>query len=258
MPTSSIVRIDVITLFPDWVSQLETFGVVGRGLREQRLTLACWNPRDHGQRADGRVDDRPYGGGPGMVMQYGPLAATLDAIRRARGDGAPVILMSPAGERFDQRWAERLAPSAGFILVAGRYEGIDQRFIDQHVDIELSMGDFVLSGGELAAMTVIDAVARLVDGVLGDARSAVEDSFTADTLDHPHYTRPADHAEAGDVPAVLLSGDHAAIAAWREKQALGMTWLRRPERVADMALSQSQTRLLKEFIAEQNTATHDE
>ena len=252
------MRIDVITLFPDWVGQLEAFGVVGRGLREQRLTLACWNPRDHAGRADGRVDDRPYGGGPGMVMQYEPLATTLAAIRQVRNDRAPVILMSPAGERFDQRWAERLALSDGFILVAGRYEGIDQRFIDQHVDIELSMGDFVLSGGELPAMTVIDAVARLVDGVLGDARSAVEDSFTADTLDHPHYTRPSGHAEAGGVPAVLLSGDHAAIAAWREKQALGMTWLRRPERVAEMALSRSQTRLLKEFIAEQNTATDDE
>jgi len=232
--------------------------VVGRGLREQRLTLACWNPRDHAGRADGRVDDRPYGGGPGMVMQYEPLATTLAAIRQVRNDRAPVILMSPAGERFDQRWAERLALSDGFILVAGRYEGIDQRFIDQHVDIELSMGDFVLSGGELPAMTVIDAVARLVDGVLGDARSAVEDSFTADTLDHPHYTRPSGHAEAGGVPAVLLSGDHAAIAAWREKQALGMTWLRRPERVASMTLSRLQTRLLEEFIAERKTAMDDD
>tara|TARA_B100000925_G_C21766615_1_gene370160 strand:- start:53 stop:628 length:576 start_codon:yes stop_codon:yes gene_type:complete len=191
-------------------------------------------------------------------MQYEPLATTLAAIRQVRNDRAPVILMSPAGERFDQRWAERLALSDGFILVAGRYEGIDQRFIDQHVDIELSMGDFVLSGGELPAMTVIDAVARLVDGVLGDARSAVEDSFTADTLDHPHYTRPSGHAEAGGVPAVLLSGDHAAIAAWREKQALGMTWLRRPERVASMTLSRLQTRLLEEFIAERKTAMDDD
>lgn len=245
------MRIDVITLFPEWVGQLEQFGVVGRGLRESRLDLNCWNPRDQAARSDRRIDDRPYGGGPGMVMQGEPLARTLGRIEQARAMHAPVILLSPAGERFDHRWAERLARGPGFTLVCGRYEGIDQRFIDEHVDIELSLGDFVLSGGELPAMMIIDAVARLQQGVLGDARSAEEDSFVRAVLDHPHYTRPADAAGAS-VPAVLLSGDHAAIARWREKKALGLTWLRRPELLAEMTLSARQHVLLAEFIEEQD------
>ncbi|RJS93857.1 tRNA (guanosine(37)-N1)-methyltransferase TrmD [Salinisphaera sp. Q1T1-3] len=248
------MRIDAVTLFPEWVDQLEQFGVVGRGLREQRLTLATWNPRDHAVRADRRIDDRPYGGGPGMVMQATPLSTTLAAIRRDRGDdGAPVVLMSPAGERFDHAWASRLAASPGFVVVCGRYEGIDQRFVDSEVDIELSIGDYVLSGGELPAMTVIDAVARLQTGVLGDARSAAEDSFAVSGLDHPHYTRPpVIDGPQGQVPDVLLSGDHAAIARWREKRALGLTWLRRPGLLAELALSERQVGLLQEFIAEQD------
>ncbi|MES1927889.1 tRNA (guanine-N(1)-)-methyltransferase [Salinisphaera dokdonensis CL-ES53] len=243
------MRIDVVTLFPEWVAQLEDFGVVGRGLRESRLELACWNPREDADNASGRVDDRPYGGGPGMVMQAPPLEATLDRVRMARADSAPVIMPSPQGERFDQRWAERLADGPGFVLVCGRYEGIDQRFVDAHVDVELSMGDVVLSGGELPAMMIIDAVARLLSGVLGDSRSAQQDSFTDGLLDHPHYTRPPSLAGAA-VPDVLLSGDHARIERWREKQALGVTWQRRPDLLDRLTLSAHQQALLDEYIAD--------
>lgn len=243
------MRIDVVSLFPEWVAQMEAFGVVGRGLRDERLRLHTWNPRAQADNASGRVDDRPYGGGPGMVMQAGPLERTLDRVRETRSDTAPVILLSPQGERFDQAWARRLAEGEGFVLLCGRYEGVDQRFVEARVDAQLSVGDVVLSGGELPAMMVIDAVARLLSGVLGDARSAIEDSFSAGLLDHPHYTRP-DHALGRDVPAVLLSGDHARIARWREKQALGVTWLRRPDLLARLTLNARQEALLAEFVAE--------
>lgn len=244
------MRIDTLTLFPDWVRQIEDYGVVGRGLRAGQLTLEAWNPRDYTNDAGRRIDDRPYGGGPGMVMQCEPLQHALEAIKTERADdAAPVLLMSPQGERFDQNWADRLAHGRGCILICGRYEGIDQRFIDTHVDAEVSAGDIVLSGGELPAMMIIDAVARLLEGVLGDARSAVEDSFVDGRLDHPHYTRPMD-GFGSDVPDVLLSGDHARIARWREKQALGQTWLRRPDLLARLNLSSAQEALLAEFIAE--------
>ncbi|WP_109994929.1 tRNA (guanosine(37)-N1)-methyltransferase TrmD [Salinisphaera sp. LB1] len=245
------MHIDAITLFPEWLLEIERYGVVGRGLREGRLSLAAWNPRDYTTHPTRRVDDRPYGGGPGMVMQNAPLVATLEAVAHRRGDArpAPVLLMSPQGERFDQRWAERLAEGSGFVLVCGRYEGIDQRFIDRYVDAEISAGDVVLSGGELPAMMIIDAVARLVDGVLGDARSAAEDSFAGTILDHPHYTRPPGDV-GGAVPDVLLSGDHAKIARWREKQALGRTWLRRPDLLDGIELDPRQQALLAEFIGE--------
>ncbi|WP_423823752.1 tRNA (guanosine(37)-N1)-methyltransferase TrmD [Salinisphaera sp. SPP-AMP-43] len=245
------MRIDAITLFPEWLDQLEHYGVVGRGLREGRLSLTSWNPRDYTDSASRRIDDRPYGGGPGMVMQSAPLAQTLAEIRSAQAaaQSSPVLLMSPQGERFDQRWAERLAASPGFVLVCGRYEGIDQRFIDRYVDAEISAGDMVLSGGELPAMMIVDAVARLLDGVLGDQRSASQDSFSAELLDHPHYTRPP-HSQDGAVPDILLSGDHARIERWREKQALGRTWLRRPDLLDSIELTDRQETLLAEFIAE--------
>lgn len=252
------MRIDAITLFPEWLLELRHYGVVGRGLREKRLTLEAWNPRDYTTHPTRRIDDRPYGGGPGMVMQSAPLAATLDAVMAARATGAgqaraPVLLMSPQGERFDQSWAARLAEGPGFVLVCGRYEGIDQRFIDRHVDVELSAGDMVLSGGELPAMMIVDAVARLISGVLGDERSALEDSFVDTILDHPHYTRPSD-SDAGSVPEVLLSGDHARIARWREKQALGRTWLYRPDLLDKLELDAAQRTLLAEFIVERRRA----
>jgi len=248
------MRIDVVTLFPEWVAQMEQFGVVGRGLRAAQLELACWNPRDAAENPNRRIDDRPYGGGPGMVMQAPPLARTLEAIRAQRNDAAPVILLSPQGERFDQRWADRLAAGPGFVLICGRYEGVDQRFTDCHVDIELSAGDVVLSGGELPAMMIIDAVARLLDGVLGDSRSAHEDSFAHGLLDHPHYTRPPSALD-NDVPAVLLSGDHAHISRWRTKRALGATWLSRPDLLDALVLSCEQQTLLAEFIAEHGDGT---
>lgn len=247
------MHVDVISLFPEWVERLRDYGVVGRGLRDGHLGLRCWNPRDYSQDRNRRVDERPFGGGPGMVMQVQPLQDTLAAIQATRASTAPasVIMLSPRGERFDQQWAQALAQRAeGFVLLCGRYEGVDQRFIDQHVDLQLSVGDFVLSGGELPAMLVIDAVARLLPGVLGDAASAREDSFAHGLLDHPHYTRPAT-APDGNVPEVLLSGDHARIARWREQQALGWTWLHRPDLLTDLPLSDEQNALLRAFIAGQ-------
>ena len=250
------MRIDVVTLFPEWVGQLEQFGVVGRGLRESRLELACWNPRDDADNASRRIDDRPYGGGPGMVMQGPPLAATLERIQAARANRVPVIMPSPQGQAFDQDEAQRLAEGEGFVLVCGRYEGIDQRFVDAYVDKELSVGDVVLSGGELPAMMIVDAVARLLSGVLGDSRSASEDSFVNGLLDHPHYTRPPRFADR-DVPAVLLSGDHARIERWRAQQALGATWRRRPDLLARRELDATQKALLEAYIAEQKGDSGD-
>lgn len=245
------MRIDVISLLPDWVDRLRDYGVVGRGIRARQLSLQTWNPRDYSSDRNRRVDDRPFGGGPGMVMQVEPLRNTLAAIRNARGveTAAPVVMLSPQGERFDQRRAQALARrQAGFVLLCGRYEGVDQRFVDRHVDIRLSVGDFVVSGGELPAMMVVDAVARLLPGVLGHAESAAQDSFSRDLLDYPHYTRPA-MVDEGAVPDVLLSGDHAAIARWREREALGWTWLHRPDLLEGVTLSAEQAALLRDFVA---------
>ncbi len=242
------MRIDVVTIFPEMVQTIAGFGVTGRALTRGLVSLRCLDPRNQTRDKHRTVDDRPYGGGPGMVMKVEPLR---DAIRIARADGPDrkVVYLSPQGRVFDQAEAARLAAGPGMILVAGRYEGVDERLIESEVDLELSVGDFVLSGGELAALCVIDACARLVPGVLGDAESAVADSFVAGLLDHPHYTRPED--EAGrKVPEVLLSGDHAQVARWRLKQALGRTWLRRPDLIARRALSEIERQLLEEFLAE--------
>ena len=247
------MRVDVVTLFPEWLAQLENYGVVGRALRAGIIALNAWNPRDQAASPSRRVDDRAYGGGPGMVMQAAPLARTLDAIEAAQqlpaDRRAPVILLSPQGEPFTQAWAADLALRERLVLVCGRYEGVDQRFVDARVDVELSVGDFVVSGGELPAMMIIDAVARLIEGVLGDRQSAVADSFVAGRLDHPHYTRPETALGRG-VPPVLLSGDHDRIRRWREKQALGMTWLKRPDVLAALDLSAAQRAALAEFVAE--------
>ncbi len=247
------MQISVVSLFPDQVSTIAEFGVVGRAIQRELVSLAVENPRDYTTDAHRTVDDRPYGGGPGMVMKYEPVAAAIDAATAGLpGDGrnGPVIYLSPQGEVFDQATARRYAAMPGLVLLAGRYEGIDERLIETHVDEEVSLGDFVLSGGEIAAMAMIDAIVRLLPGVLGDDESAEQDSFMNGLLDHPHYTRP--EAIAGKtVPDVLTSGDHQAIARWREKQALGRTFLRRPDLIEKLALTDGQQALLDEFMKEQ-------
>ncbi|GIX37656.1 tRNA (guanosine(37)-N1)-methyltransferase TrmD [Silanimonas lenta] len=243
------MRIDVLTLFPEFIAQAAGVGVVGRAVERGLVAVKAWNPREYAAGNYRRVDERPFGGGPGMVMLPEPLEACLAA---ARADGAmgPLIYLSPQGARFTQARARALATTPGFLLLCGRYEGVDERFIEAHVDEELSIGDYVLSGGELAAAVVVDAVGRLLDGALNDAASAAQDSFEDGLLDCPHYTRSERLGTAG-VPEVLLSGDHARIARWRRQQALGRTWRRRPDLLARLALSAEDRRLLEEFIARQ-------
>jgi tRNA (guanine37-N1)-methyltransferase len=252
------MRIDVVSLFPGFVKQVTEWGVTGRAVERGLLNLQCWNPRDYAQDRHRTVDDRPYGGGPGMVMKVEPLLAALNAARAATESQAKVpakvIYLSPQGERFTQTLARELASRPAHILLCGRYEGLDERLIEQEVDLELSIGDYVLSGGELGAMVLIDAMTRLLPGVLGDDESATQDSFMAGLLDHPHYTRPELLKQGGregrTVPSALLSGDHAAIARWRLKQALGRTWLRRPDLLDELQLNAEQQNLLREWIDE--------
>jgi tRNA (guanine37-N1)-methyltransferase len=243
------MQIAVVSLFPEIVGQVVEFGVVGRARERELLSLHMENPRDYATDVHRTVDDRPYGGGPGMVMKYAPAAAAIAAARAKLPAASPVICLTPQGQVFDQAEAQRLAALPGMVLLAGRYEGIDERLIDREVDEELSLGDFVLSGGEIAAMAVIDAVTRLLPGVLGDAESAQQDSFMHGLLDHPHYTRP-ESIDGDRVPAVLLSGDHARIARWRYKQALGRSFLRRPDLLEKLSLSNDAKKLLDEFLKE--------
>ena len=243
------MRIDVMTLFPDFIAQAAAVGVVGRAQERGLLSLHGWNPRDYATGGYRRVDDRPFGGGPGMVMLLEPLRACLEAVRAADPVPAPVIYMSPQGTPLTQKKVRELAALPRMILLCGRYEGVDERFLQAEVDEELSIGDYVLSGGELAAAVVIDAVGRLQEGALNDAESAIQDSFEGDgLLDCPHYTQPSSHP-LGDVPAVLRSGDHAAIARWRRQQALGRTWLRRPDLLDEAGLSKADRLLLEAFRA---------
>ncbi|WP_313497684.1 tRNA (guanosine(37)-N1)-methyltransferase TrmD [Pseudoxanthomonas mexicana] len=243
------MRIDVMTLFPDFIAQAAAVGVVGRAQERGLLSLHGWNPRDYASGGYRRVDDRPFGGGPGMVMLLEPLRACLEAVRAADPVPAPVIYMSPQGAPLTQKKVRELATLPRMILLCGRYEGVDERFLQAEVDEELSIGDYVLSGGELAAAVVIDAVGRLQKGALNDAESAIQDSFEGDgLLDCPHYTQPSSHP-LGDVPAVLRSGDHAAIARWRRQQALGRTWLRRPDLLDEAGLSKADRLLLEAFRA---------
>ncbi len=243
------MKFAVVSLFPDRVLAVAEYGVVGRAAERGLMSISVENPRDYAADAHRTVDDRPYGGGPGMVMKYEPLARAIAAARERVPAGSPVVYLSPAGRIFDQAAAERFVRLPGLVLLAGRYEGIDERLIASHVDEELSVGDFVLSGGEIAAMAVIDAVSRLLPGVLGDAESAEQDSFTNGLLDYPHFTRP-ENVHGQGVPAVLLSGDHAEIARWRYKQALGRSFLRRPDLVRKMKLDPEQQTLLDEFLKE--------
>lgn len=243
------MRIDVLTLFPDFIRQCTQVGVVGRAFERGLLSVEAWNPRDYATDNYRRVDDRPFGGGPGMVMLPEPLTACLNAARAASPIPAKVIYLSPQGERFTQKKARELAATPRLILLCGRYEGLDERFVEREVDEELSIGDYVLSGGELAAAVVIDAVGRLQEGALNDAESAAQDSFEDGLLDCPHYTR-SDTLGTEGVPAVLLSGDHAAIRRWRRQQSLGRTWLRRPDLLALLDLSPEDTALLSAFQAQ--------
>ena len=242
------MRIDVVTLFPAMIEEQARYGIQGRAIDKGLLQVVTWNPRDYSLDRHRAVDDRPYGGGPGMVMQVQPLRAALHAAR-ADGDPAPVIYLSPQGGCFDQTRARELAGQQRLILLAGRYEGIDERVIDLEVDEELSIGDYVLSGGELPALVVMDAVTRLLPGALGDADSAEQDSFMGGLLDYPHYTRP-EEIDGMQVPDVLVGGHHAEIRRWRHKQALGRTWLRRPDLLDALQLDAEQQVLMNEFISE--------
>jgi len=231
-----IVNIYLITLFPELIQQAVAFGVLGRAIKQQQLKLQCFNPRDYTEDKHRTVDDRPYGGGPGMLMKVEPLAkaimAAKDEAGQTNGQPAKVVYLSPQGQQLDQQLVVDTAEQKNdLILIAGRYEGIDERLIESLIDEEWSVGDYVLSGGEFAALVVVDAITRLIPGVLGDAESAIQDSFMQGLLDCPHYTRP-ETVDGQEVPDVLLSGDHKAIRRWRLKQSLGRTWLRRPDLLA--------------------------
>ena len=245
-----VMRFDVITLFPDMVTAVMNYGVIGRAAEQGLVELVTWNPRDYATDRHRTVDDRPYGGGPGMVMQVEPVRAAIQAARAAGGP-ALVVYLTPDGQKLDGAGVTALAGRGRVILLCGRYEGIDQRLIELEVDQEMSIGDYVVSGGELPAMVVMDAVARLLPGVLGHADSAAQDAFAEGLLDCPHYTRPEVVAGQG-VPEVLLSGDHQAVARWRHREALGRTWRKRPDLLEQRGLSHEEQTLLEDYRREQD------
>lgn len=238
----------IITLFPDMFSTLD-YGITGRAIQDGLLSVTCWNPRDYTQNKHRNVDDRPYGGGPGMVMMAQPLQDAIRAAKQAAVQKPCVIHLTPQGRHFNQHAAEELLQKESIIFIAGRYEGIDERLLQLEVDEEWSIGDYILSGGELAAMTMIDAMTRLIPGALGHEDSAAEDSLSSGLLKYPQYTRPLS-VNGLDVPDVLMSGNHQAIERWRLKQSLGKTWLKRPDLLAKMNLDKHQLALLMEFVKE--------
>jgi tRNA (guanine37-N1)-methyltransferase len=246
------MHFEVVTLFPELVGLVGRFGVIGRAQERGLLRLGTTDPREFAADPHRTVDDRPYGGGPGMVMKVEPLRSAIRAARARLPAGSRTVFLSPQGRVFTQAVAREYRDLPGLLLVAGRYEGMDERLLSMEADEVLTVGDYVLSGGELPAMVVVDAVARLVPGVLGDESSAAEDSFSDGLLDCPHYTRPE---EVGGlrVPTVLLSGDHEAIRRWRLKESLGRTWTTRPELMAGRELTAGERRLLDEYIAERAT-----
>jgi tRNA (guanine37-N1)-methyltransferase len=248
------MQVDVVTLFPEMFAALTESGITGRAIREELLALRLWNPRDFTSDKHQTVDDRPYGGGPGMVMAIQPLQDAIEEARLAQGKGSRVVYLSPQGGPLDQQKVEELAGHDKLILLCGRYEGIDERLIQAQVDEEISIGDYVLSGGELPAMVLLDAMIRQLPGALGHEDSADEDSFAKGLLDCPHYTRPEHYAEQA-VPPVLLSGNHEQIRRWRLKQSLGRTWQRRPELLESLSLDKEQEELLAEFIEESQAST---
>ncbi|OUS25288.1 tRNA (guanosine(37)-N1)-methyltransferase TrmD [Gammaproteobacteria bacterium 45_16_T64] len=249
------MKFGIVTLFPEMFSAVTDYGVTGRAVKSGLMQLDCINPRDFTQDVHRTVDDRPYGGGPGMLMIPGPLIEAINSAKATclaacdKESAVKVVYLSPQGKTFDQQAAKRFANEDALVLVAGRYEGIDERVIQSVVDEEWSIGDYVLSGGELPAMTMIDAITRLLPGVLGHQDSAEEDSFTDGLLDCPHYTRPERFRDSG-VPKVLLSGNHQAIKEWRLKQSLGRTWERRPELLESKDLDNKQQALLDAYKKE--------
>ena len=246
----------VISLFPEMFQALTEHGVSGRAVKQEKVSVNCWNPRDFAHDNYQTVDDRPYGGGPGMLMKIQPLQDAIHAAKEAAGEGAKVIYLSPQGRKLDQQGVLELAQQSKLILVAGRYEGIDERLIEREIDEEWSLGDFVLSGGELAAMTMMAAIIRLIPGVLNHDQSAQQDSFMEGLLDCPHYTRPEVY-EGQEVPEVLLSGNHEKIRQWRLKQSLGRTWQRRPDLLENLELTKEQQRLLTEYLSENQLTSLD-
>ena len=238
--------IGIISLFPEMFKAITEFGVTGRAVKQDLLQVRCWNPRDFTHDKHKTVDDRPYGGGPGMLMMVQPLRDAIQAAKQAAGEGVKVIYISPQGRKLDQSGVQQLSQYRKLILICGRYEGIDERLIETEIDEEWSVGDYVLTGGELPAMTLIDAVARFVPGVLGKQASAEEDSFASGLLDCPHYTRP-EILDGMTVPPVLISGNHVEIRKWRLKQSLHRTLTRRPELLESLALTDEQRVLLSQI-----------
>ncbi len=237
----------IVTLFPEMFSAITEYGITRRAIEAGLLELDCWNPRDFTTDRHRTVDDKPYGGGPGMLMKVAPLRDAIQAAREKAGEDCQVIYLSPQGERLNQEGLVRLSKCRKLILIAGRYEGIDERLIEQEVDQEYSIGDYVLSGGELPAMVLIDGITRLLPGAVGDPESVEQDSFVNGVLDFPQYTRPEEVAGMS-VPAVLLSGDHEKIRRWRIKQALGRTLERRPDLIEQLDLGDEEQKLLDEYL----------
>jgi tRNA (guanine37-N1)-methyltransferase len=242
------MRIDVVTLFPELVEQVIGYGVVGRAAEQNLLGLHCWNPRDYTRDRHRTVDDRPYGGAPGMLMKAQPLRDAIAAARQQNRD-APVVYLSPQGRLLTQCMLAQQVEAGAVIFLCGRYEGIDERLLESEVDDEWSLGDYVISGGELAAMVCIDAMTRLIPGALGHEQSAQQDSFSAGLLECPQYTRPEEFL-GRRVPEVLMNGNHREIEDWRERQSLGRTWQRRPDLLERVELDARQKALLDEYIAE--------
>ena len=243
------MRFDVVTLFPEMITAAASYGVTGRAIEREIVSLSVWNPRDYTHDKHKTVDDRPYGGGPGMVMKYQSLHDAVNDAKQAGSGTAKVVYLSPQGKPITQALLSEACDISQLILVAGRYEGVDERFVDRDCDDEWSVGDYVISGGELAALIVIDAITRLLPGVLGHKESALQDSHMNGLLDYPHFTRP-EQLETCSVPDVLLSGNHADIERWRMKQALGRTWQRRPDLLKKKNLSAEQEYLLTQFKSE--------
>jgi tRNA (guanine37-N1)-methyltransferase len=243
------MRFDVVTLFPEMIIDAASYGVTGRAIERKIVSLSVWNPRDYTIDKHRTVDDRPYGGGPGMVMKYQPLHDAVNGAKQATSGTAKVVYLSPQGKPITQALLSEACNISQLILIAGRYEGVDERFVKMDCDDEWSVGDYVISGGELGALIVIDAVTRLLPGVLGHEESAQQDSHMNGLLDYPHFTRP-EQLERTSVPDVLLSGNHADIAVWRMKQALGRTWQRRPDLLKNKNLSAEQEYLLQQFKSE--------